>query len=176
MDGTPILTTEMHTGGEALRIIHKGQIDIKGETILDKIKYCRQNLDHIRKFLMFEPRGHFDMYGVYLVEPDLLEADVGCIFIHNEGYSTMCGHAVISLGRYLVDNKMVKTMTSPETRILLQCPCGPVEAFVEYDGDQTGTVRFHSVPSFVYQLGMHDITLYSKTFLVRSIRDRDFSC
>ena len=153
VDIKPIVTTEMHTGGEPLRVVDKGQLVIKGDTILDKIKYCRQNLDHVRKLLIFEPRGHFDMYGVYLVEPDIPEADVGCIFFHNEGYSTMCGHAVLSLGRYLVDNKLVKTVTSPETRIVLQCPCGPVEAFVETDGKTTGMVRFKSVPSFAYKLG-----------------------
>ena len=48
---------------------------------------------------MFEPRGHYDMYGALLVTPDLSEADLGVIFMHNEGYSTMCGHAVIALGR-----------------------------------------------------------------------------
>jgi trans-L-3-hydroxyproline dehydratase len=43
--------------------------------------------------LIFEPRGHHDMYGALLVEPDLPGADMAVLFMHNEGYSTMCGHA-----------------------------------------------------------------------------------
>lgn len=50
---------------------------------------------------MFEPRGHYDMYGTLRVEPDDKDADVAFIFMHNAGYSTMCGHAVLALGRYI---------------------------------------------------------------------------
>ena len=153
MDDLKITTTEMHTGGEPLRIVEAGFPAIKGTTILDKRKYIRENLDHIRKFIIFEPRGHFDMYGVVFVEPDISEADIGTIFIHNEGYSTMCGHAIIALGRYAIDHGIVKTPVSPETEVVFQCPCGRVEAFVEYNNGKTGNVRFHSVPAFVFALG-----------------------
>ena len=98
----------MHTGGEPLRIITAGYPKIEGKTILDKRRYIKQNLDHLRKFLMFEPRGHFDQYGALLVEADDEEADLAVIFMHNEGYSTMCGHAVIALGRFAVDYGYVK--------------------------------------------------------------------
>ena len=103
-----IETVEMHTGGEPLRIITSGYPKIEGKTILDKRRYMKQNLDHLRKFLMFEPRGHFDQYGALLVEADHPEADLAVIFMHNEGYSTMCGHAVIALGRFAVDYGYVK--------------------------------------------------------------------
>ncbi|WAR19686.1 T3HPD-like protein, partial [Mya arenaria] len=149
-DGMRITTVEMHTGGEPLRVVTSGLPEIRGKTLLDKRRYIRENLDHIRKFLMFEPRGHYDMYGVYLVEPDEPGADLACIFIHNEGYSTMCGHAVLALGRYAVDKGIVRNPTAPSTRVVIQCPCGPVEAHVEYtEGGQTGAVAFNSVPAFL---------------------------
>lgn len=151
MDNIRIETVEMHTGGEPLRVVKSGLPDVHGTTILDKRRYLKDKLDYLRKLLIFEPRGHYDMYGVYLVEPDVTGADVGCIFIHNEGYSTMCGHAVIALGRYLIDHGIVKKPVSPETRVVLQCPCGPVEAFVQYKNGVTGNVRFKSVPAFVFQ-------------------------
>ena len=153
MEGIKLTTTEMHTGGEPLRIIETGLPVIKGNTILEKRRFIRENLDYIRKMLIFEPRGHFDMYGVILVEPDIPEADVGTIFIHNEGYSTMCGHAVIALGRYVIDHGLLKNPVEPETNVVFQCPCGPVEAFVEYSDGKTGAVRFLSVPSFVFAQG-----------------------
>lgn len=150
MDDIRLETIEMHTGGEPLRIVKSGLPDIHGQTILDKRQYIRQHLDHIRKLLIYEPRGHYDMYGVYLIQPDVPSADLGCIFIHNEGYSTMCGHAVIAIGRYAVDYGIVINPTSPETRVVIQCPCGPVEAFVEYKDGKSGRVRFNSVPAFLF--------------------------
>jgi trans-L-3-hydroxyproline dehydratase len=96
---------------------------------------------------MHEPRGHFDMYGVIPVEPDLPEADLAVLFMHNEGYSTMCGHATIALGRYAVDRGLVPKV-EPETRVVIQCPCGPVVALVEVADGEAGRVRFRSVESF----------------------------
>ena len=123
------------------------------ETILDKRRYALDHLDHLRKLLIFEPRGHYDMYGVVPVEPDLPGADFAVLFLHNEGYSTMCGHATIALGRYIIDQGLVP-VTEPCTEINLQCPCGMVLVRVAVertaDGLQTGSVSFESVPSFAF--------------------------
>ena len=148
MDIQPIQTVEMHTGGEPVRIIESGYPPLSGATLLDKRRYARDHLDHIRQFLMFEPRGHFDMYGAVLVEPDHPEADLAVLFMHNEGYSTMCGHAVIALGRYAIDSGHVQAV-EPETPVNIQCPCGLVRVMVEVTGGKTGRARFESVPAFV---------------------------
>ncbi|XP_056022568.1 trans-L-3-hydroxyproline dehydratase-like [Ostrea edulis] len=146
-----ISTNEMHTGGEPVRIVENGFPKIQGRTLLDKINHMKSDLDEYRKLLIWEPRGHFDMYGVLIVPSDIESCDFAAIFIHNEGYSTMCGHAVISLGRYAIEKGLVKNVTIPETRINIQCPCGPVTAYVTYDGQTTGDVRFQSVPCFVFK-------------------------
>src|SRR5262245_66311149 len=116
----------MRTGGEPVRIVTDGYPPIPGATILAKRRYVQERLDHLRRLLMFEPRGHFDMYGVIPVEPDLSEADLAVLFMHNEGYSTMCGHAVIALGRWAVDTGRV-AKRAPETQANIQCPCGLVD-------------------------------------------------
>ncbi|XP_052766641.1 trans-L-3-hydroxyproline dehydratase-like [Mya arenaria] len=149
MDSLHIQTVEMHTGGEPLRILKSGLPEVHGATLLDKFKYCLENIDHVRKFLMQEPRGHKDMFGVYLVQPDIEEAALACIFINSGGYSTMCGHVTIALGRYAVDRGLIRAPTSPVTRFLLQCPCGPVEVLVDYKDGKAGAVAFCSVPSFL---------------------------
>ena len=118
-------TVEMHTGGEPVRIITSGYPNIQGTSILEKRRYVREHLDHLRRLLLFEPRGHADMYGVIPVEPDEPGTDLAVLFMHNEGYSTMCGHAVIALGRYAVDQGIVK-LGKPETKVSIQCPCGAV--------------------------------------------------
>ncbi len=146
-----IRTTEMHTGGEPVRIVESGYPEIAGDTILAKRRYARENLDHLRRLLMFEPRGHADMYGVIPVEPTLPGADMAVLFMHNEGYSTMCGHAVIALGRYAVDRGIVAAC-EPVTRVDIECPCGLVAVDVEVSEGRPGRVRFESVPAFAFAL------------------------
>ncbi|MFD2204055.1 proline racemase family protein [Kiloniella antarctica] len=146
---TPIKTVEMHTGGEPLRIITKGYPQIPGKSILEKRRYVRDNLDHLRHLLMFEPRGHFDMYGALLVSPSIPEADLAVLFLHNEGYSTMCGHAIIALGRYAVDQELVE-VCEPLTTVKIECPCGLVVASVEVTDGKSGSVSFLSVPAFAF--------------------------
>ncbi len=144
---------DMHTGGEPVRIVRNGYPPILGATILDKRRYAREQLDHLRRFLMFEPRGHYDMYGVLPVEPSLPDADLAVLFIHNEGYSTMCGHATIALGRYAVDYGLVERV-EPVTTVHIECPCGLVTVYVEVKDGKSGRVSFDSVPAFHFADGV----------------------
>jgi proline racemase len=125
-----IETVEMHTGGEPVRIIVSGYPTLPGATLLDKRRAARERFDHVRRRLMHEPRGHYDMYGALPVAADHPGAAFAVLFLHNEGYSTMCGHATIALGRWAVDTGRVPA-AEPETRFVLQCPCGPVQVAVE---------------------------------------------
>lgn len=138
-----VSTVEMHTGGEPTRIIVDGWPKLSAPTLLGKRRECLEKHDHLRCGLMHEPRGHEGMYGALLVEPDHPEADLAVLFMHNEGYSTMCGHATIALARWALESGRVKGPT-----VRLQCPCGLVIANVASDG----SVTFESVPSFVYAL------------------------
>ncbi len=83
--------------------------------------------------------------------PDLPDADLAVLFMHNQGYSTMCGHAIIALGRYAVDQGLVEAV-EPETRVAIQCPCGLVVAHVAVANGKSGRVRFESVPAFAFAL------------------------
>lgn len=144
-----ISIVDMHTGGEPVRIVTGGYPDIPAGTILQKRAWVRNHADHLRRLLMFEPRGHADMYGALLVEPELPSADLAVLFMHNEGYSTMCGHAVIALGRYAVDNGFVAA-AEPQTEVGIECPCGLVRARVEVSAGKSGAVSFESVPAFLH--------------------------
>ena len=96
-----IKTIDLHTGGEPLRVYLDGLPEIPGKTILEKRRFFRNNYDHIRTGTMFEPRGHADMYGAVITEATTEDADFGTFFLHNEGYSTMCGHAIIALTKLI---------------------------------------------------------------------------
>jgi len=156
-----IHTVEMHTGGEPLRIVTGGWPRVKGATILDKRRHSGEHLDHLRRFIIHEPRGHEGMYAAVFVEPDLPEADLAVLFLHNEGYSTMCGHAVIALGRYAVDHGLVEAR-APATEVRMQLPCGLVTATVEVRETggrmESGAVSFVSVPAFAEALDL-DVTV-----------------
>lgn len=140
--------TDMHTGGEPVRIVTAGWPAVPGRTILDKRAFVRSHHESFRRFLMFEPRGHYDMYGVLPVEPSLPGADLAVLFMHNEGWSTMCGHAVIALGRWAVDTGLVAAV-EPLTTVNIECPCGLVVAAVEVRDGRAGAVSFESVRAFV---------------------------
>ncbi|MFC3108116.1 trans-3-hydroxy-L-proline dehydratase [Undibacterium arcticum] len=144
-----IHTIDAHTGGEPLRILMSGLPPVPGTTILEKRAWLRANRDDVRQFLMNEPRGHADMYGAYLLPPTTPDADFGVVFIHNEGYSDMCGHGIIALGKVLVELGHVERR-SPSTRIGFDTPAGFIEAHVEWDGSRVGQVRFNNVPAFIY--------------------------
>lgn len=145
-----ITTVESHTGGEPFRIVTGGLPRVPGATIVAKRQWVAANIDHIRRALILEPRGHADMYAGYLVPPVSAEADFGVIFVHNQGYSDHCGHGTIALATAAVALGWV-ARRSPETRVGIDAPCGYIEAHVAWDGARAGAVRFVNVPSFVLE-------------------------
>ena len=90
-------TIDAHAAGEPLRLIVDGFPSPRGKTMLAKREWVRANADHLRRALMLEPRGHADMYGAILTEPVAPGSHAGVLFMHNEGYSTMCGHGIIAV-------------------------------------------------------------------------------
>lgn len=148
-DWIKIKTIEAHAAGEPLRVIVDGFPTIPGQTILERRRYLRNHLDFLRTALMWEPRGHADMYGAIITEPLNAGSDVGVIFLHNEGYSTMCGHGVIALGKVLLETGMIEKEGDHPT-IKMDTPAGLVTATAHRDGKLVKEVSFQNVPSFVY--------------------------
>ena len=146
-----IQTIDAHTGGEPLRIIISGFPNLKGATLLEKRANAKNDFEHIRKALMWEPRGHADMYGAIIVAPDTPDADFGVIFIHNEGYSTGCGHAVIALTKTFIETGLIKK-TEPITEVKMNVPSGIIHSFAEVKDGKITNIGFHNVPSFVQQI------------------------
>ena len=148
-DWLRITFIDAHTGGEPLRIITSGFPSLPGATILARRRYAKEHYDHLRTALMWEPRGHADMYGCLLTEPVTPDGDLGVLFMHNEGFSTMCGHGIIALATVLLDTGMLdKPGDTPV--IKMDTPAGRVTAIARRDGGRVANVSFHNVPSFVY--------------------------
>ncbi|MCG2460447.1 proline racemase family protein [Flavobacteriaceae bacterium F89] len=146
-----IKTIDMHTGGEPLRVILEGFPELKGNSVLAYRQDCKQNHDYLRTAFMYEPRGHKDMYGCVLTPPNDEGADFGVLFLHNEGYSTMCGHAIIAIATLAVKMQWINAKEG-DNILKIDAPCGRITSFVNIKNQKINTVRFHCVPSFVVGL------------------------
>jgi proline racemase len=169
-------TIDAHAAGEPLRLILSGVPEPQGATMLDKRAWLKRTADHLRRALMLEPRGHQDMYGALLTRPVRPDSDAGVLFMHNEGYSTMCGHGVVAVGTLVFERGL---LTTREPHVLvLDTPAGQVRARanvarrsakaaasgVEAPGREgvnepteatrVRSVAFENVPSFVLHAGL----------------------
>jgi proline racemase len=145
-----ITTIDAHAGGEPLRIVTSGLPPLPGATMLERRRAMLERHDDLRKLLMWEPRGHADMYGCILTPPVTPQATYGVLFMHNEGYSTMCGHGVIALTTALVETGAVAAR-EPAVEVGYDTPAGFVLARAEVADGRVRRVAFRNVPSFVYQ-------------------------
>lgn len=141
-----IHTIEAHTAGEPLRVITAGFPELPGDTVLARRAYCKAHHDDLRRMLMLEPRGHADMYGALLMPPATPDGDVGVLFLHNEGYSTMCGHGILALTKVGLEGGLFEADPSA---VRIDTPAGRVVAQAEFDRGRVRRVSFRNVPSFV---------------------------
>jgi len=142
-------TIDAHTAGEPLRLIVDGWPAPEGATMLERRAYARETQDHLRRILMFEPRGHADMYGALLTLPERPDSDVGVLFMHNEGYSTMCGHGIIAVTTIAFERGLM-THADGRTTLVFDAPAGQIHARATMRGGRVEEVSFRNVPSFVY--------------------------
>ena len=155
-------TIDAHAAGEPLRLIVGGFPSPLGKTMLAKREWVLAHADHLRRALMLEPRGHADMYGAILTEPVSPGAHAGILFMHNEGYSTMCGHGVIAVTTIALERGLLMP-GGDGTSIIYDSPAGTIHARARMASDGAGglagfgkveSVAFVNVPSFVLHGGL----------------------
>jgi proline racemase len=155
-----IATVDYHTAGEPFRIVTDGVESLRGTTILAKRRDALERLDDVRRLLVHEPRGHADMYGCFVCEPDDDGADLGVVFFHNAGYSTACGHGTIALVTWALDEGIVARIEG-ETHVVVDVPSGRLDAWARVRDGRVASVRFRNVPAFVWaegvELGGHTV-------------------
>ncbi len=150
---TRVETVDYHTGGEPFRIV-TGEVEpLRGATVLERRRDALERLDHIRRLLVFEPRGHADMYGCHVVPPNDDGAHLGVVFFHNAGYSTACGHGTIALVTWALDEGIVARREG-ENRVVVDVPSGRLETVATVRNGRVRSVTFRNVPSFVWATGL----------------------
>jgi proline racemase len=138
---------DYHTAGEPFRIV-TGQ-ELRGNTVLEKRRDAAARLDDVRRLLVNEPRGHADMYGCFVTEPEDAGADLGVVFFHNAGYSTACGHGTIALVTWALESGVLP-IAGEETRVVVDVPSGRLETVARVRDGDVVSVCFRNVPAFVW--------------------------
>ncbi len=142
-------TVDAHAAGEPLRVIVSGLPPIPGTTMLDRRRFMKENYDCLRKLLMLEPRGHAGMYGCVVTPPATDDGDFGVLFLHNEGYSTMCGHGIIAVTKVMIEMGMISPPDGGD-EIRIDSPAGRIAARAHMKNGRVERVSFTNVPSFVH--------------------------
>src|SRR6476646_1304329 len=147
-------TIDAHAAGEPLRLIVNGFPSPRGRTMLAKREWLRTHADHLRRALMLEPRGHADMYGAILTEPVTPGSHAGVLFMHNEGYSTMCGHGIVAVTTIALERGLIMpraaSTNAREATVVYDAPAGTIRARANLQTpDRVASVAFANVPSFV---------------------------
>jgi proline racemase len=158
-----IRTIDAHAAGEPLRLAIEGLPAPEGRTMLEKRAWAQKRLDHLRKAIILEPRGHTDMYGALLTEPVSRDANAGILFMHNEGWSTMCGHGIIAVTTIAIERSLIYSKKAHgenggkpvSMQIRYDTPAGLVDAraHLAHHGDavRVESVAFRNVASFVFE-------------------------
>ena len=148
-----VSTVDYHTAGEPFRIVSGGVPALRGKTILEKRRFALEHLDHIRQLLVYEPRGHADMYGGFVTEAENDGAQLGVVFFHNAGYSTACGHGTIALVTWAIEAALVPA-SGRRTEVVVDVPSGRLTTVAVTQDQRVQSVRFKNVPSFVLEDGL----------------------
>jgi proline racemase len=151
-----VSTTDYHTAGEPFRIVTGGAPAIPGASVRERREHAAasEQVEHVRRLLCHEPRGHADMYGCFLVPPDDDGADLGALFWHKDGYSTACGHGTIALGAWAVESGRVAAPADGAVDVTIDVPSGRVVARVACRTGRVEAVGFRNVPAFVIARGV----------------------
>jgi len=160
-----ITTFDVHAAGEPLRIITGGWPQLPGESILSKRHYLEENYDFLRQAILWEPRGHANMYGCILTEKERPDSDFGVLFLHNQGYGTMCGHGIIGLVTYVLETGIIEAK-GDHPILKIDTAAGQVRARAVLKSGRVSEVSFQNVPSFVYALDQEiDVPDFGKVLI-----------
>ena len=148
-DKTVIRTVEAHTEGEYCRVALDCP-ELPGKTMIEKKHYLEEHYDYLRTMLMFEPRGHHDMFGAILCEPINPEADFGIFFMDGGGYLNMCGHCSIGAATVILEAGLME-MKEPVTQVVIEAPAGLIRLECNCKNGKVTGVKLTNVPAFVYK-------------------------
>ncbi len=146
-----VKTIDSHTAGEGTRLLIEGLPDFSSKTMDGKLAEAQELYPWLPSALLLEPRGHKDLYGALLTDPCQPGADFGVLFMNNQGYEPMCGHALIGTVTSLLETSLIARV-EPETCLIADTPAGLIPIRAQIEAGCVTNVSFENVPSFTLAL------------------------
>jgi proline racemase len=143
----------VHAEGEVGNVVVGGIPHIPGKNMFEKKEYLEENLDHIRKILLFEPRGGPFHNANIILPPSSPEADMGFVILESTEYPPMSGSNTICVTTVLLETGIIP-MKEPVTKLSLETPGGLIHVKCKCKDGKVTQVEFTNVPAFVIDLGV----------------------
>jgi proline racemase len=140
-----------HAEGEVGDVIVGGFLPPFGATMFERMRAMERDFDHVRRFLLCEPRGSVCRHVNLLTPPINAGCAVGVIIMEPTEYVPMSGSNLICTVTVILETGIVP-IAEPETVVMVDTPAGPVKAVAECRDGRCRSVEFENVPSFVDRL------------------------
>src|SRR5580700_963818 len=144
---------DAHTCGNPVRVVAGGAPMLPHAPMAERRLEFVRNHDHVRRSLMFEPRGHDAMSGSILYPPSSPEYDLAVLFIEVSGCLPMCGHGTIGTVTVAIEEGFVPPREPG--RLALETPAGRVDVTYTTDGRFVDEVRLFNIPSYLHATDAH---------------------
>lgn len=148
---TSIEVVGCHAEGEIGDVIVGGVLAPPGATMMDRMIAMRRDQDHVRRFLICEPRGSVARHVNLIVPPVNAECAAGVIIMEPTEYVPMSGSNTICVATVLLETGMVP-MVEPVTRFKLDMPGGVIEVAARCEEGRCRSITFRNAPAFAMVL------------------------
>ena len=146
-----ITAIDVHVAGEPGRVLMGSHLLVKGADMAEKLRYCQENLDGLRRLLLREPRGYPGLCGVLVLPPVNADSDFGMIVLEQGGFAPMSGANLICAVTALVETQALE-VTEPVSSLRVDTAAGVVDARAEVADGHVISVTVDNVPSFALAL------------------------
>ena len=142
-----ISAVDVHAEGEAGRVLLNVFPQVRGRTMAERLAYCTEHLDGLRKLVLREPRGYPALCANIIVPPASPEADIGLIVLE-QGSSAPCRAATPCARTALLETQTLPA-TEPVSHVVMDTAVGLVNVRADVSDGKVTRVYIRNVPSFV---------------------------
>lgn len=142
---------EVHAEGEPGRILTSAAGLVLGDTMAERLAYCKDNLDWLRRLMLHEPRGYPGLCSVIILPPVNAGSDFGIVVLEQGGFTPMSGSNTICAVTAALETGLVP-ITGPQVVVTIDTAVGTVQAVAKVEGKKVLSVTVVNVPAYVVEL------------------------
>jgi proline racemase len=146
-----LTTVEVHAEGEPGRVVLDAGHLVRGDTMTERLAYCRDNLDWLRELLLHEPRGYPALCAVLILPPVTPGADFGIVVLEQGGFTPMSGSNTMCAVAGAVAAGLVPP-AGPVLDVTIDTAVGTVSARADIENGRVVAVTVANVPAYVVAL------------------------